>query len=76
MAPVGQLPVAGPAQIKAQYSSPVEVCKAHNGLAVVPVGTSVAQDPVESHSGMQASPVKPSIEAETSSERQPPLGFP
>ena len=74
-APLGQFPVANPEQIKAQYWLPEGSCKTHWGEAVVPVGTSVGQDP-EEQGGMQASPVKPWIWTATSSLKQPPVGFP
>ena len=60
LAPSGQPPKM---QARAQYLSPVlESCKMHMGLAVVPSGTSVGQEPVL-HLGAQTLPPAPSTSA-------------
>jgi hypothetical protein len=44
---------------RAQYLSPEEVYKEHDGATVVPSGTSVGHSPEAVHFGIQASPEAP-----------------
>ena len=63
-------------QIRPQYLSPVVVRRAHSGVAVSPVGTSLGQVPWLVHLGLQKSPEMPLTRTATSSDSQPLEGLP
>ena len=61
---------------RAQYLSPVVVRRAHSGVALSPVGTSLGQLPWLSHLGLQKSPDRPCTRTACSSVSQPVFGSP
>ena len=63
-------------QIRPQYLSPVVVRRAHSGVAVSPLGTSLGQVPWLVHLGLQKSPEMPLTRTATSSDSQPLEGLP
>ena len=77
MAYAGMAPQSESAwQIRPQYLSPVVVRRAHCGVAVSPLGTSLGQVPWLSHFGLQKSPDSPLTRTATSSDSQPVDGLP